>query len=80
MLDKYSSAGADQKVLLEGGVQTYMFCFALVIIIYRGEMGVHTNILSSPSSARQRNAIQWCFAGVPMMASSDSVIFQGGGQ
>ena len=45
MLAKYSSAGADPEILAEGGggggggsPNIYIF-FALVIIIYRGEMG-----------------------------------------
>ena len=36
-------------------------------VVDEGREDPNTTI-SGPSSARQRNTIKWCFAGVPMMA------------
>ena len=67
MLAKYSSAGADPEILAEGGgggwgesKHLYFFCFSHHNL-QRGD-GVHTNILSSLLSARQRNAISMAFS------------------
>ena len=40
--------------------------FVCVFLVDEGKGGSNTT-MNGPSSARQRNAIKWRFAGVPMM-------------
>ena len=60
---KEASPCADPESFVRGGPTFTTFFFKLM----RGREDPNTTI-NGPSSARQRNAIKWRFAGVPMMA------------
>ena len=52
---------------VRGGPTLTIFIVVVFILVDEGREDPSTTI-SGPSSARQRNAIKWHFAGVPMMA------------
>ena len=58
---------ADPESFVRGGPTLTTFFFLLFFLVDEGREDPSTTI-SGPSSARQRNAIKWRFAGVPKMA------------
>ena len=56
---------ADPECFVRGG-SNFDNVF-VVVLVHEWKEDLHT-IVSGPSSAHQRNAMPWRFAGVPMMA------------
>ena len=69
---KYGSRGHHariQKVLSEGvQLNKRFFFFVFLFCVFDEGREEPSTTISGPSSARQRNAIKWHFAGVSMMA------------